>query len=303
MFTLKDSKHFGTGDLAIFITSFIWGIGVVAIKAAIGDTPETFRIFVFNGLRLPLVSLLLFITAKIRGRTIAIRREHIPMVAAVAFFGMFLNTIFAIVGLNLSTASNMGIINSTTALFILLVSLVTGIERPTPRMTAGIFIGMSGIILLNYRQGEFVLHIGDILIALSCLFFAIYTVYGKTIVNIYSSMVTAAWMFLFASVYQIPFFLYQLREQTWSTISPVNWLNFVIGALGSFYAANVLFFFAVKRIGPMRVGLYLNLQPVITLVFAWLMIGETITVMKIIGLVVILAGIWIARVPVRTRPV
>lgn len=38
---IKDPKHFGTGDLAILMTSFLWGIGVVAVKSAIGNTPET----------------------------------------------------------------------------------------------------------------------------------------------------------------------------------------------------------------------------------------------------------------------
>ena len=295
--------NFGRGDLAILITGFLWGLGAVVVKAAIGNTPDTFRIFVFNGLRLPIVSLLLFAVVKMRGISIGIQRRHVPLIAAIAFFGLFLNMVTAIAGLSMSSASNMGIIVAVNPLFILLISFITGIERVTVRLCAGIFIGMSGVAVINFKKGGYIFNFGDILIVASCVFFAIYAVFGKKIVKEYSSMLTTAWLFFFASIYQLPLFFYQLKDQTWSTISAVNWLNFGIGTFGSFFAGNVLFFFAIRRIGPVRAGLYLNLQPVFTLLMAYILIGESITVMKIVGLIVVLLGIWITRFPFRSKPI
>ena len=87
------SHTFSRGDLAILITTFLWAFGVVIIKSAIGTTPETFRIFVFNGLRIPVVSFLLFLFVKLKGGTIGLRREHILLVAVIAFVGMFMNMV------------------------------------------------------------------------------------------------------------------------------------------------------------------------------------------------------------------
>ena len=302
-YSVAKTHYFGRGDLAILITGFLWGLGAVVVKAAIGTSPETFRIYVFNGLRLPIVSLLLFIAVKLRGMSIGLQRRHVPFVAAIAFFGIFLNTVTAITGLSMSSASNMGIIVAVNPLFILFISFVTGIERATARLCAGIFIGMSGVAVINFQKGGYTFNFGDILIVISCIFFAIYAVFGKKIVNEYSSMLTATWLFFFASLYQLPLFVYQLRAQTWGTISPVNWLNFGFGIFGSFFAGNVLFFYAIKRIGSVRAGLYLNLQPVFTLLMAYVLIGESITVMKITGLMVVLVGIWITQYPVRTKPI
>lgn len=299
----KEAPFLGTGDLAILLTCFIWGLGAVAVKFAIGTTPETFRIYVFNGLRLPVVSLLLFAVVKLRRGSIAVRREHLPLMAVVAFFGLFLNTVTAIAGLSLSSASNMGVIVTTTPLLILIVSFVSGVERASKRLVAGIFVGMSGVLLLNYRHGELSYNFGDILILLSCLFFAIYAVYGKKIVNTYSTLLAAAWIFLFSAIYQVPLFLYQLPDQSWDTITTINWINLGFGTIGSFFAANVLFFYAIKKIGPVRTGLYLNLQPVFTLLAAYILIGEQITVMKVLGLAVILAGLGITKITPRARPV
>jgi len=298
-----EAPLFGTGDLAILLTCFIWGLGAVAVKFAIGPTLETFRVYVFNGLRLPVVSLLLFTVVKLRGGSIAVRREHFSLIASVAFFGMFLNTVTAIAGLSLSSASNMGIIVTTTPLFILIVSFISGVERASKRLIAGIIVGMSGVLLINYRHGELSYNFGDILILLSCLFFAIYAVYGKKIVNTYSTLLAGAWMFLFSAIYQFPLFLYQLPDQSWDTIPPINWINLGFGTFGSFFAANVLFFYAIQKIGPVRTGLYLNLQPVFTLMAAYILIGEQITVMKVLGLTVILIGLGITKITPRARPV
>ena len=301
--SVSKPHYFGRGDLAILITAFLWGLGAVVVKAAIGNTPDTFRIYVFNGLRLPIVSLLLFTAVKMRGIPLGLRRRHVPFVATIAFFGIFLNTVTAITGLSMSSASNMGIIVAVNPLFILLISFATGIERVTARLCAGIVIGMSGVAAINFQKGGYTFNAGDILIIISCVFFAIYAVFGKKIVNEYSSMLTAAWLFFFASIYQLPLLLYQLSDQTWGTISAVNWLNFGIGTFGSFFAANVLFFYAIRRIGPVRAGLYLNLQPVFTLLMAYVLIGESLTLMKIAGLIVVLIGIWITKYPIRSKPI
>ena len=300
---VSTESRFGSGDLAILTTAFLWGFGVIAVKHAIGDTPDTFRVFVFNGLRLPFVSLLLFGVVKLRGKSIAIRRSHLPLVLTVAFFGIFLNTVTAIWGLSLTTATNMGIITSTTPLFILIVSFVSGTEHISKKLATGLLVGIGGVILINYRQGELAWNTGDILVMLSCLCFAVYAVFGKKIVDIYSAVLTTAWMFLLAGIYQFPLFSYQLGDQEWNTITMVNWIYFIVGTFGSFFAANVLFFHAIRKIGAVRAGLYLNLQPVFTLIFAYFLMGETITVMKVIGLTIILVGIGITKIPPRIRPV
>ena len=89
MNTKPSRRIFGLADAAMILTTFLWGLNAVVSKNAMGDTPETFRVFVFNGLRIPAGSFLLFMTVKASGRSIGIKREHFPLIAAVSFFGMF----------------------------------------------------------------------------------------------------------------------------------------------------------------------------------------------------------------------
>jgi len=296
-------KLFGSADLAMIVTCFLWGLSSIFVKNAIGDTPETFRVFVFNGLRMPASSLLLFCAAMLNGDSMRLRHEHIILVAKVSFFGMFLHIVLALYGLNMTSVSNMGIIFATAPFFILVVSFVTGIEHPTKLLVFGILLGIFGVIFLNFEGGSFSFNPGDILIFISCLFWAIYTVFSKSILNVYSPLVATAWILLFASFYQIPLMIIQLPEQSWSTVTPENWINLIFATLASFVISNALFYFAIHRIGPIRVGLYSNLEPVFTLILANIIRGEIITLSKFIGLCVIFVGIGITKIPARAKPI
>ena len=69
-------KHFvGNADILMIITCFLWGLGTVVCKNAYGDTPESFRVMVFNGLRSPVATLLLFISIKFSNSNARIRLE------------------------------------------------------------------------------------------------------------------------------------------------------------------------------------------------------------------------------------
>ena len=57
-----------------------------------------------------------------------------------------------------------------------------------------------------------------------------------------------------------------------------------------------MYFYAIKKIGAIRVGIYNNLTPVFTVLLAYLLRGEEITLLKTAGLVVIILGIGITKI-------
>jgi drug/metabolite transporter (DMT)-like permease len=291
----RHGQSFGIADIALVVTTFLWGLNAVVTKNAIGDSPESFRAFVFNGLRIPAGAVMLFLTVKLSGRSVKVRREHIPILMSVSFFGMFLFMTAFVAGLYLTSASNVGVINATIPLLILLVSMFSGIERPTGRTVAGIAIGFAGMLGLTYQKGSLAVNPGDVIIFLSCACWAYYTVYAKKILDSYTPVLAVAWIYLLTSVFQLPLFIWQLPDQEWTTVSAANWMNLVISIAGSLFVANTLYYYAIKRIGPSRTGVYTNLTPVFTIALAVIMRGESITFFQIAGLAVIIVGIVIAR--------
>ena len=303
MNAMHQKQLFGLHDLALMTTCFFWGLGAVVVKSAIGSGPEDFRIFVFNGIRMPITSLILFTVVRARGGSIAIRRKDVGYFALVSFVGMFLHITSSLIGLSLSSASNMGVIVATIPLFILVTSIVTRSEPFNIQLLAGVLIGMSGVLALSVEDGGVHFNPGDLLLLASCFFWGLYTVLSKRLVRDYRPLVAIAWVFLFAALYQSPLFLYQLREQTWTEIALVNWLNLFIATFGSYALANTLFFYGIREIGAIKTGIYTNLTPVFTITLAWLLRGEEVSALKIAGLGIILCGIAITKLPVRNRKV
>ena len=59
--------------------------------------------------------------------------------------------------------------------------------------------------------------------------------------------------------------------------------------------------YGVRGVGPSRAGVFVNLIPVSALVFAALILGDRIQMKEIIGIMLILAGVWLVNRPVVSR--
>ena len=125
---------------------------------------------------------------------------------------------------------------------------------------------------------------------------AVYAVFGKRVVDRHPPIVVAIWMLLFGSLYQLPLAIWQLPYQSWTALSGISILYVALSALLSIYVGYTMFFFAISQLGPIKTGVYTNLTPVFTIIFAALIRGENITVMQIIGLAIIILGIGITKI-------
>ncbi|MFC1509752.1 DMT family transporter [Candidatus Omnitrophota bacterium] len=292
---MNRENRFGGADIAMVATTFLWGLNTVISKNAMGDTPESFRVFIYNGLRIPGGAILLFLALKMKGKSIAIQRKHILYCAVLSFFGLFMFMVTFILGVSLTSSANTGIILAMTPILIIVISLVTGTENPTKRIFGGILVGFCGMTVLTFKRGGISFNVGDVLILCSCCAWAIHTVYGKKLLHSYSPMVVIAWLYLFTSLYQLPFALYHLPSQDFSSVSQINWFYLFVSVFGSVMLANTLYYYSVGKIGPSKAGVYTNLTPVFTLLLAVAIRGETITIVQILGLVLIVCGIALSK--------
>jgi len=144
--------------------------------------------------------------------------------------------------------------------------------------------------------------VGSVLFLCALVCWAAYAVFGKRLLDRIPPVTTTAWMLLFGTLYQAPLAIWQLPDQSWSELAPINIVYVLLAAFCSLYLGYTLFYVAVANIGPTHAGIYTNLTPVFTLVFAVLIRHETIRTSQILGLAVILAGIALTRFPERNVP-
>jgi len=79
------------------------------------------------------------------------------------------------------------------------------------------------------------------------------------------------------------------------------WLGFAYAVIGPLFLTNILWFTAVDRVGAPRASIFNNMQPFFGVLFALLILSESIHGLEIVGGALIFAGIAYERVGQRPR--
>jgi drug/metabolite transporter (DMT)-like permease len=78
-------------------------------------------------------------------------------------------------------------------------------------------------------------------------------------------------------------------------------MNLAFLAIFGSSIAFILYNYSVKTIGATRTETFTNLIPVITAIFAWYMLGEELGLKKLIGIGVVLIGLFLSQMKSRRK--
>jgi drug/metabolite transporter (DMT)-like permease len=81
----------------------------------------------------------------------------------------------------------------------------------------------------------------------------------------------------------------------WARISAGAWGGLLYSAVFSLVHGYLVWYISVRRVGNARTAVYSNLTPVITALFAYLLLGESLRLSQIGGAAIILAGVYLTR--------
>ncbi|MDA8904153.1 DMT family transporter, partial [bacterium] len=162
-------------------------------------------------------------------------------------FGMSVNMISAIKGLELSTPINSSIISTISPIIVFIISIVMIKEKIIKTRIIGVAIGFVGaisIILINSRTDINTDNIrsGNLLLLLNSISYAIYLVAVRSLTKKYSVITIMKWLFLFGVILNAPFSIQKFLEIPWDIYDRISFfkLGFVItGATFGVYLLNV----------------------------------------------------------------
>ena len=198
-----------------------------------------------------------------------------------------------------TTATNTSLIVCSCPLFAMLLFAIVyrHSERISKTQALGSVLACMGmaVVVLN---GHFVLHLsplGDMLAFAACLCWAVYSLLMHPVTEKYSTLFITRKVFFYGLVTIIPYYIFVpgfpsfeilLRPDVlWnllflsviaSMVCYLSW-NWVIGKLGAVVATNWVYF-----------------NPITTILFAWWLLHEQITVWFLLGTVFILTGMYLA---------
>lgn len=277
--------------LALIGANIIWGASPPIFKWALDAIPP----FTFIFIRFLLASLMLL---PFTIHDLRIKRSDIPKVIALAFVGFTLHIPTIFLGLTLAPSINVSIISSSAPIVLLIGSYFMLKERLKKKTLFGTMLGLSGILLIILMPviekgfvGEIV---GNLLFIVSMISFSLYTILMKEFKLPYSPKTLTFWIFAFATISFFPMYLFESQGAPLH-IPLQGLIGILFGAIFTSNLAYMLFNFAVSHIHANEVGVFLYIDPIVTVLVAVPLLGEEITLTFLLGALLVFSGIFIAE--------
>lgn len=240
-------------------------------------------------------ALVMFALVRATNRQPVSDRKDLARLALYALLGVAVNQMLFIEGLNRTTAINAQVISTSIPAFTLMFGATLGVERFTGRRVFGILLAAAGaIFLIGPDRIELNLDttVGNTMILINSLSYALFLVLSKPILKRYDSMTVTLWVFLFGLLMVVPFGATSLAQsgamQTmpWQAWAGIGFI-ILVPTVGS-YLLNA---WALKRSDPSMVATYIYLQPLFTGLFAVLLVNERLDPRAIPAAALIFSGV------------
>ncbi len=288
--------------LALIAVQVMFGTWPIVGKIVLRTVPSAGLV----GLRVAGASLAFIIIGKMTGGVGRIRREDWPLLLVSSLLGLTLNQWLFVKGLSLTTAINATLLTTTIPVFTLLVGMLLRTDRATLRRMVGIALAASGVIyLIGPTRSEFssLTRAGDLMIVINSLCYGAYIAVSKDLVKRYSALTVITWIFIAACVTTVPVGVVSLSHVSLSDITAGVWLKILFIILVPTVGAYYLNAWALARVPPSTVAVYIYLQPLIAFVLAPLILGETLSWRAAIASLFIFAGVLVVTRRARSRAV
>lgn len=133
--------------------------------------------------------------------------------------------------------------------------------------------------------------LGGAFAVVCAVFWAIYTVEGKKIVKKYDSFTSTAWLSVMGMFMTIPFSAADAVVGGPLHFPPSFWLAALYLGILCTVVGYVVWFRALQGLSASRTGATLYFEPVVTVVFAWLLLGQGIGWIAAAGGLLVLMGV------------
>lgn len=280
-------------NVGVLISTVLFSLSFVWIKGALAFLSPA--MLVFGRVTVALVCVGLFALASKKLQHLSRRDMWLfALLAAAEPVGYFL---FEISGLLYVTPTLACIIVAMIPALAPLLAWVINGERVSGREWVGLLMGLSGVTLVALADGTDKLDgqlIGILLMFGAVITALIYTLMVRKMSQRFNSVSIVAWQNLFSFIYLVPIVLFfdfdrvVALEFSWAWATPVLTLGVLCSSI-----AFMLYATGLRELGVTRTSLYINLMPGMTAVASLFLLGEALPLMKIAGILLAVAGLYI----------
>jgi len=277
------------GYLYLFLCILLWAAIPVVSKNILLEID--FLQMLFYSSIISLITLTFVLIFRRKNLQLYSKRAY-GYLAFLGFLGAYLYYIFLYAAFSLTTAQEGFILAYTWPILVLLLAFMILREKITLRKIIAISLGFFGIVIIfthgNLNELEITNVLGDALALLGAFIFALFSILGKR-VN-YDRVVAAFIYFLVASIFS---FITMLAFSNFVVPSSTTLIYLLLNGILINGLTYIWWFKALENLETHIVSTTLYLTPFISLLYISLFLPEQIMVSSIIGLVIIVAGIFL----------
>jgi drug/metabolite transporter (DMT)-like permease len=219
-----------------------------------------------------------------------------------SLLGVSINQFVFVKGLSLTTAINSTLLTTTIPVSTLVVSIALGYDKASLRHFVGIGLAAAGVVyLVDPWQADFTAQttLGNLLLIASSFSYGAYIAVSRNLFRRYGALNVITWIFQIAALVAIPIAAYAWSAAGFRGVSTGLFLAVVYIILVPTIGAYYLNSWAITRVSPGVVAVYIYLQPLMAFGLAPLLLGESWNSRTIVACILIFAGV--AAVTIRSR--
>lgn len=286
------SKESYYPHLALLAVQAFFGSLPVIGKVVLAVVPSTALV----GFRVGITALVLYFFQRFRGNLRLEKSGDYWRLAILSLFGVTFNQLLFIGGLSMTKAVNTSLLAVTIPIFTLTVGSILGVEKLRCVKIAGIVLAAAGVVfLIDPRNASFSSEttLGDLMIILNSLSFGIYVATSKDVVTRNGAFKSITWIFIFASLICVPLGVYSLSGVEIVSVSLTVWLLILHIAIFATAVPYLLNAWALARVNPSTVAVYIYLQPLIGFIMAVIFLGERVDFKFGVAAMLIFVGVYL----------
>ncbi len=281
--------------MIVIFVPVVWGFNFIVIKDAL---PSFASPLAFNAVRWGLASAVLLVLVAVRRDSLRVAPRDWPRLLLVTVVGNVLQQVTFINGIRLTTAGHAALIMGLSPVLVALAGGVLGLERVTRQTWAGIVLSVVGLALLVRPSGGGMppqAFAGDLLTLASAACWAVYTLASRRLALHYPVASTTALTVGLATIVLVLVALPGLHAEARPAVPWRAWGDLIYSGGLVIAFGYVIWSMAIRRIGPARTAVLANLNPVVAVVAAWLLLGERLAPGQVLGAALVIAGISLTR--------
>lgn len=290
----QDTRKQIIAHLSMFTACAFWGLMAPLGKDAMTHGIDGLDMVSF---RVTGGALLFWIASLIVKRE-RVPRKDIACFAGAGLLGIVTNQCLYTIGLSITSPINASIVTTSMPIFAMILSAIILKEPITGKKALGVLMGCSGALILILTSASALSDkVGDIRGDLLCLgaqfSFALYLSLFNPLIKRYSVFTTNKWMFLWATVFILPFSLTHVMSISWSDVPNKTWYEtFYVVFFGTF-VGYIFTMIGQRTLRPTVVSVYNYVQPLVSVTVSIIIGIAVLQPSQALAVVLVFSGVWL----------